>query len=192
MPAYNATRFLFNRVRRNTPYMPARQISPVPLRATATPAEVEAMRKAGVPPLKIEAFEREGAAYPETLPQFVQTSVNIDDTLGSIIAGGRVSIAELELAKSTAADKFELLIQTSIPTVFELFRFAVEINGQSFIQQQFFTQPFQRLKKFFRKMDTETTIAVVMSLRPGAILVPPLGSITTQLYIDAYQGKFRG
>lgn len=192
MPAYSRTRFLFARNKAFTPYRPERFISPVPVRATASPSEIEALERAGVQPLPIEAFEREGAAYPETLPQFTQTSVSIDDNVGILNIGGRIPVAQVVLAKSTAADKFELLIQTSIPTTFDLLRFAVEINGKPFIQEQFFTQAFQQLKQFFRKMDTETTIAVVMSLRPGAVLVPPLGIVTTQLYIDAYQGKFRG
>lgn len=192
MPAYSRTRFLQNKNRQFTPFRPERYIAPVPLRATASPQEQAALRKAGVPSLKIEAFEREGAEYPETLPQIVQTSINIDDIAVQIAAGGGVNIAAIRLAKSTVADKFQLLIQTSIPDTFDLFRFSVEINGNPFIQQQFFTQPFQMLKEFYRKMDTETLIAVVMRLRPGAIIVPPLGTVATQLYVDAYQGKFRG
>lgn len=175
------------------PYNPLMRIAPVPARLTTSIAREKQLRNMGVLPVSIQAFEREGTNYPSSLPQIVQREVNLDDELANLAAGGQVTLAELILAKSTAADKFRFFVETSMDETFDLLNIAMLVNGQPFIQQQFFTRAFvDGMEQFFRKMDSESTISIVATLRPGAIPVPPVGTVFTQLFIDAYQGKFLG
>lgn len=193
LPGHTRARQLLYRNYAFTPYKPNLRISPVPARLTASPMQERQLRNAGYLPVGVEAFEREGANYPAPLPQVVQQETNLDDLLADLLAGGQVVLAQNVMAKSTAADRFRFFVQTANPDTFDLLNVGLLIDGQAFIKQQAFTAAFpDGMELFFRRMQSDSTVQVVARLRPGAIPVPPLGTVQAHLFIDAYQGKFIG
>lgn len=189
---YSRARMLMARNRAFTPFNPARMVDPVPGRLVATPAEEAAMRAKGIEPISVASVERHGADYPYPAPQIFQGVTNLDDILAQLQAGGMVSLGGFRTIRNTVADRFRFWIETANPDTFALLRFMLLVNGLPFVQQQFFTLPFVvNMQGFFRQVPSQALLEVVVGLRPGAVPIPPLGTIEVQIFADAYQGKFQ-
>lgn len=175
-----------------TPFDPTRMVSPIPARLATSDAQEARLRAMGVPSASQQAFERSGADYPYPAPQVIQTRVDLDDGLAALIAGGTITLAGFRMFKNTAADRLRFFISTANPDTFSLLRFQLQVNGQSFVQQQFFTLPFiVNMQPFYREIKSQASVAIVAGLQPGAAPLPPLGTIETQIFVDSYQAKFQ-
>jgi len=174
-----------------TPFNPSRAPGGVPARITTDPATERELQRRGVLPEDLAARERHGADYPESTPQIVQQQTSLDDNLATLIAGGLIQVAAFRMFKNTVGDRLRFWMQTENPDTFDLLRFQMRINGQPFIQQQFFTQPFiQNMQGFFRRIRSQASVELIAGLRPGAIPIAPIGTMVAQIFVDGYQGKF--
>lgn len=190
---YSRSRNLMARNRAFTPYNPLLRVYPIPGRIATTRKQEEILRQQGVQPVSIESFERHGSDYPATVPHTLQAEFDMDDAAPALLLGATIPIAEIVIAKSVAADKFRVFIDTAMEDTFNQLLFQVTISGVPFIRQQFFTQPFiNGMQEFHRRFETDNVVRVIAGLRPDVIPILPFGSISVQLFIDAYQGKFRG
>lgn len=166
--------------------------SGIPSRVTTTPAQEAELRRQGVPPAEVEAFERHGGDYPEPYPQVFQARVNLDDQLATLIAGGLITIGAFRMIRNTVGDRLRFWMETENPDTFDLLQFQMRINGTPFMQQQFFTLPFVvNMQSFFRRIGSQANVELVASLRPAAAPLPPIGQMEVQIFVDGYQGKFQ-
>lgn len=183
---------LMARNRAFTPFNPVRGATPIPVRLTASPAQEAAMRRQGVLPVPVEGFERHGADYPYPTPQVFQSRTDLDDSLAALLAGGLVTIGSFRMFRNTVGDKLRFWWETENPDSFDLLQFQFQVNGQAFMQQQFFTRPFViTMQPFFREIKSQAVVSLVAGLRAGAAPLPPLGSIEVQIFVDGYQAKFQ-
>lgn len=182
MRKFGRSRALIARNFAFTPFKPNRMVGPIPAQLTK-PAEDQSFVTG--------PYERHGANYPYPVPQIFQARLNLDDSLADLNAGGKVQIGGFRMNKNTAADAIKFLVETSDPSTFQMLQFALEINGQPFSQQQFFTLPFpEGPERFFREVISQANVGIVAQARAGAVLVPPLGTAEIHVFVDAYQGKF--
>lgn len=131
-------------------------------------------------------------AYPEPMIQHAEGDIRLDDFDPAGFANG-LPILELRLAQGSSADKMRVDWGFSNPAQATVFDFDIRVNGTPFINNRF-RKPYNSTYpiEFFRKMDTQTMIQFFLVLKPGAVIVPPLGNICTWLIIDGYRGTYRG
>lgn len=174
------------------PFKPAAMVDPIPARLAATPEQEAALRAQGILPISVESVERHGADYPYSAPQIFQGVTNLDDVVAELAAGALIQVGGFRMFRNTAGDRFRFWMETSNPDTFDLLQFQFRINGLSFMQQQFFTRPMiTNMQNFFRQIPSQALVQLVVGLRPGAVLIPPLGTLEVQIFVDAYQAKFQ-
>lgn len=192
MRKFGRSRALLARNFAFTPFKPQRMVGPLPSSVTATPEVKQQLERQGVESMATRPFERQGTDYPYPEPQIFQARVSLDDNINALNAGAKVTLGGFRLAKNTAADAVRFIVDTNAEATFQALRFALEINGKGFIQQQFFTLPFPEgvPQNFFREVISQASVNVIVQIRPGAVLIPPLGTADLQVFVNAYQGKF--
>lgn len=131
-------------------------------------------------------------AYPLPMNQHAEIDLAIADIPIASLPGG-FEFLPLILAPGTAADELRVDWLFTVPAQESVFDIDIRVNGQPFINRRW-TKPYNQtqLINFFRKMDTESRVSMYLVLKPGAVLVPPLGNICAWIVVDGYRAAYRG
>lgn len=130
-------------------------------------------------------------AYPLPMIQHLEADQNIADLNAAALPSPGLPVAVLPLADGTAADRFLIEWEFTIPAQQDVFSIAITKNGEPFINR-LYQRSYNEIIELFKKIDTGSNIEVVLVQNPGAVLVPPLGRIRTRIIVYGYRGTYVG
>lgn len=131
------------------------------------------------------------ADYPQTLPTHQEAVLNLDTDFTAAQLAQGAAVIDLMIPAGTAADRFRIDWEFETRESEDLFVISININGEPFLNRNFL-KPYRDMQEFFRKMDTSSTLQLIVQLAPGAVIVPPMGRISAHVIIDTYRSKYLG